>query len=250
MILGNHELLNIIGDFQWTHPDSMSKSGGILGRGNLLSPSHSIGRYLRSRPVVAKFHDYVFVHGGLSPKLLEVLQSWSDAETMNTACEQWLERDAKTSKSPFFLQLGPSYPLTYRQYENQNDCTLIMERMRRILPSWKGTVVAHVPHDPRSFREWNICNNTVLSIDFGMSRWKMGTLGSFAYLDLRDQRDPVLFVTLPGGHPLHSSNLWIACLVVLSIFAIFIWSRGGLASLWMPHKASSKETNPSSYGTW
>jgi len=67
-ILGNHEIMNMNGDLRYVHPRYM-ESAGLLAQGftSLYGEASELGRWLRTKNVMEKIGDILFVHGGVSP---------------------------------------------------------------------------------------------------------------------------------------------------------------------------------------
>jgi hypothetical protein len=66
-LLGNHELMNVMGDFTYVSPKSLMASGGANGRRQKFSPNGLLARQLAERPVVVKIGGLLFCHAGLLP---------------------------------------------------------------------------------------------------------------------------------------------------------------------------------------
>lgn len=66
-ILGNHEIMNMNGDLRYVHPKYM-ESAALLNKGftSLYGDSSELGRWLRTKNVMEKINDVLFVHGGIS----------------------------------------------------------------------------------------------------------------------------------------------------------------------------------------
>ncbi|MFN8290529.1 MAG: metallophosphoesterase [Chitinophagaceae bacterium] len=66
-ILGNHEIMNMSGDLRYVNPKYM-EAAGLLQKGytSLYGDSAEIGRWLRTKNVMEKINDILFVHGGVS----------------------------------------------------------------------------------------------------------------------------------------------------------------------------------------
>lgn len=68
-LLGNHELMNLVGDWRYVSPESIASFGGAEQRRAAFAPRGKYGRWLRERPGIVKLGDVVFVHGGISPEV-------------------------------------------------------------------------------------------------------------------------------------------------------------------------------------
>lgn len=66
-LIGNHEIMNVMGDFTYVSQKSMQGSGGIASRINKFKPGGPIANILSKRPAVVKIGDLLFCHAGLLP---------------------------------------------------------------------------------------------------------------------------------------------------------------------------------------
>lgn len=71
-LIGNHELMNVLGDFSYVSQKSMQASGGIDKRRDAFRQGGSIAQMLSKRNVVVKIGNFTFCHGGLLPSHLDV----------------------------------------------------------------------------------------------------------------------------------------------------------------------------------
>ncbi|MDO4770431.1 metallophosphoesterase [Porphyromonas sp.] len=78
-ILGNHELLNFQGQYRYNDPRYLKISSIVSGEDDLddaiqfmYSDQTELGKWLHSKNGIEKIGDYVFVHAGLSPRLLDL----------------------------------------------------------------------------------------------------------------------------------------------------------------------------------
>ncbi|MEN0006305.1 MAG: metallophosphoesterase, partial [Bacteroidota bacterium] len=116
-IMGNHELMNIRGDFRYAkgkyrkiaqeiRPSEERKESYRV----LFSESSELGRWLRSKNAMTKIGDYLFVHAGLSPKLLNTELDINDINRIiNKNLENRVLEDTLVR-----LLIGPESPLWYR----------------------------------------------------------------------------------------------------------------------------------------
>ncbi len=108
---GNHEVMVAAGDLRYLHPKYDRKIEGLPSQPELLGPNSELGRWLRSRPVLLKLGNFLFVHGGVSPEL--VAQGW-DIKQINTRfLAAWGLRGRMAEGDAAFL-LGPNGPVWYR----------------------------------------------------------------------------------------------------------------------------------------
>lgn len=72
---GNHELMNVFGDFTYVSKNSMMKLGGVENRKSLFIPGSKYAKILANRPIVLKIGKLLFCHAGLLMKHLKILDN-------------------------------------------------------------------------------------------------------------------------------------------------------------------------------
>lgn len=117
LLLGNHEAMVLYRDLRYVN-DRYFQTTNTLGiaYADLYGPDTVLGDWLRSRPVIARINDLLFVHGGLSPEFLAL---GIDNETANDRYREslGLPREA-TREDPRYAPLydGSASPIWYRGY--------------------------------------------------------------------------------------------------------------------------------------
>lgn len=86
-LIGNHELMNVMGDFSYVSPRSISELGGPGGRAHKFRPGGPIARILAKRPVVVKIGALLFCHAGMLPHHIHIA---GDIENMNRLMKKFL----------------------------------------------------------------------------------------------------------------------------------------------------------------
>ncbi len=66
-LVGNHESMNMMGDWRYVTPEDVQAFGGVGPRKTAFSPAGRYGAWLAARPVVANVDGIVFAHGGITP---------------------------------------------------------------------------------------------------------------------------------------------------------------------------------------
>ncbi|EKF33108.1 hypothetical protein MOQ_003032 [Trypanosoma cruzi marinkellei] len=67
-LVGNHELMNILGIFSYVHPDFMSFFGGEEEYAAAFGPEGPYGLYILQHPVTVVREGVVFAHAGITPE--------------------------------------------------------------------------------------------------------------------------------------------------------------------------------------
>ncbi len=90
-ILGNHEVMNLAGYYDYVRKKYMENAALIGEDYSLWFDNHSeLGRWLRTKNAVEKIGDYVFCHGGISPMLAD---SGLDISKINEISRAYLGKD-------------------------------------------------------------------------------------------------------------------------------------------------------------
>jgi 3',5'-cyclic AMP phosphodiesterase CpdA len=66
-LLGNHEVMNIVGEIRDVSPETLAAFGGEAAYRDAFGPSGRYGKWLRSRSPVVKVDDAMFMHAGINP---------------------------------------------------------------------------------------------------------------------------------------------------------------------------------------
>ena len=72
VMIGNHELMVLNNDLRYVH-EKYTKSSELMSTtyDKLYSKNTFLGKWLRKKPVIVKINDMLFVHAGVSPKLMK-----------------------------------------------------------------------------------------------------------------------------------------------------------------------------------
>lgn len=176
-ILGNHEVLNFQGDHRYNRDKYIKAARVISGEQNkkqalkyLYSNETELGKWLATKNVVEKIGDYIFVHAGLSPELLDYkisLVAINIAVRSNyrvvEGARNKLENFLYSSKGPFWYRGLVMDKLKYSKIEayqlqvilNYYDAQKIVighTPVKFISTDFKGKVIrTDVSHDTKKF---------------------------------------------------------------------------------------------------
>lgn len=120
LLLGNHEPMIFGDDIRYVNDDyyALCKNLG-LDYSELFDEATVLGSWLRQKPLVISINNYLFVHGGLSPVLIE---SQLPLDTINSVVWRYLnEKENEGDKNLKDLILGGEGVLWYRGLVNDDD---------------------------------------------------------------------------------------------------------------------------------
>lgn len=116
-VLGNHETMVLYNDLRYVNPKYL-RSAQLLGRSypELYAADSVIGQWLRTRPVLLRIGNTLFLHGGISPDALALAM---DPAATNAAYQASLGRpraEVKADPNTAALYDGKTSPIWYRGY--------------------------------------------------------------------------------------------------------------------------------------
>lgn len=137
LLIGNHEEMLLRGDYRYVNPLYANRVEGMPDLAQIWGKNSEIGRWIRSRPVMMKFGDILFVHGGVSA---EFLNRGLDIATVNREI-RFVPREDRRELDNFLL--GSSGPLWYRGLilDNQPD-SISQYDLDRLLDHFKVKRIA------------------------------------------------------------------------------------------------------------
>jgi hypothetical protein len=161
-LIGNHEMMNVQGDMSFVSPKGLQQFGGRSGRRKFFKSGGTMAQHLaRTRNVVMKIGDFVFIHGGISPRILSKYR----LEDINQMMREYMHggRDEKDQciHELFCCETGV---LWCRQFSNvQTNCQKLRECLGKMRA--RALVIANTPQDNINCK----CNASVWRVDTGMS---------------------------------------------------------------------------------
>jgi hypothetical protein len=156
-LLGNHEVMNLRGDWRYVSPADVEGYGGPEARRAAFGPDGPDGAWLRAQDAVARVGDTVYAHGGVDAR-------WASlgVEALNVAVRAAIaaERDDPV--------LGPDGPLWNRSFLLA-DAPAACDELTRALAQLGAArmVVGHTTQ--RSGRIASRCDGRLRGIDTGIS---------------------------------------------------------------------------------
>lgn len=165
-LIGNHEIMNLLGDFRYTSENTLADFGGIEKRKELFAPGGAISKHLScSCYGIVKIGDWIFVHAGITPNHLE---KFSIPE-INTLVKSILAntKDINSlSQEEKALIFDNNGILWTRELHEQGKCSSVVECLNILNNNTNGgIVVGHTIQENIN----SICNKKLWRIDTGPS---------------------------------------------------------------------------------
>ena len=162
-LIGNHELMNVMGNFDYVSPMGIKGYGGKNGRYLLFKPGGLIAKLLANRHVILKIGDWIFVHGGVNPVLVQKYK----ISFINELMSSYLNGNKKLIYTKEFkeLFLNDNSLLWDRDQGNSKPICNSVYKSLKLLGS-KYIVVGHTPQSGINSK----CRNKLWRVDTGMSQ--------------------------------------------------------------------------------
>jgi hypothetical protein len=157
VLIGNHEAMNMQGDWRYVSSGDIAIYGGKEARKAAYQDTGEDGKYIKTLPSVVKLGDTVFVHGGILP-------TWANKgiDTINEEIHATLQ--------PGKMTTDPNHPLWYRgfvQGNAQQECALLDESLKAL--GARRMVVGHTRTDGGQIRVR--CSGALIAADVSLSRY-------------------------------------------------------------------------------
>jgi hypothetical protein len=174
-LIGNHELMNIIGDFSYVSPQNRNETRFDLFK----AKSGSIGLILAKRPLIVKIKDLIFCHAKLGLDHLELLNKRNkDIFYINYLWKNYMENGIiKLEDKEIFdeIILGNNGILWNRNINNKIETEKLFKQL--------GIKFMFLGHT--ALEKITIVDNQIFYCDTGLSR-AFGT-ETYQYIDINNK---------------------------------------------------------------
>lgn len=172
-LLGNHETMNLLGDWRYVNPEDVEDFGSVEARAAAFSADGDLGRSLLARDAIAEVGGVIFVHGGVSASVAR--------DAGSTAAIAAQVRAALSGTGPTTI-LGPEGPLWYRGHLQAPEpiACAELEIVLGLLGAQR-MVVGHTTQ--RSGVVASRCGGRLLGIDTGISSHYGAQLSAVEIID-------------------------------------------------------------------
>ena len=182
-ILGNHELMNVFGDFKYASQKDINDTGGRLNRAQLYKPGGELAKNLSKHSVILKVGSYLFCHAGI---LLEHVDNTNMIHYLNNLMRKYLNKNLKHGEEYQFNKYfgGDNSLLWNREYgkdvlegETCKNLDLLLKKL-----GCKSMIIGHTPQEKINSR----CQEKVWRVDVGISRCFLMKENNIQILEILD----------------------------------------------------------------
>ncbi|OBZ83600.1 hypothetical protein A0J61_08350 [Choanephora cucurbitarum] len=197
-LLGNHEIMNLIGDWRYVYPGEPETFGGLEARRKAFEHDGFIGEYLTMLNMTTKVGSTVFCHGGITPYFGELGIDWINNQTHATIVPFMKSFGQHGDPHGIYGAEGPTWYRGYALDDEDIVCNLLDQALDYMEAN--RMVVGHtVQHDGAIHTR---CGGKVVLIDIGISSAYGGQKGA---LEIRGNKAVALYAhhneTLPTPAP-------------------------------------------------
>lgn len=172
-LIGNHELMNIIGNYSYVSQNSLNNN---YKRQELFKPGGTLSAILGQRPIIVKIGQLLFCHAGLTMEHLNILSKYNkDVSYINTIWKNFIKSNAVILEDKEIFDkiiLDNDGILWTRDLDEDGDLIKLLEKMGCIYMFVGHTVVESV----------KLINKRIWYTDTGISR-AFGN-NSYQYIDI------------------------------------------------------------------
>ena len=164
-LLGNHEIMNVLGNYNYVSPLGISQFGGKQQRYEMFKPGGPVSILLNKRPVIIKIGSWVFVHAGIKASIAKNYKF----NEINNLMKKFLSGDRYLANNYNFIELflAPTSLLWNRDLCDSTFTKKDCDELLNILDC-KYIAIGHTPQDcinSRFRRIWKV--DTAMSEAFG-----------------------------------------------------------------------------------
>jgi hypothetical protein len=172
-LIGNHELMNVIGNFSYVSQNSLNNN---YKRHELFKPGGTLSALLSRRPLVVKIGKLLFCHAGLTLEHLNLLSKFNkDISYLNTIWKNFIKNNAILIEDKEIFEniiLDMNGALWTRDLDNAEDLIKLKEQLGCFFMFVGHTVVERI----------KLVNDFIWYTDTGISRSFGNT--SYQYIDI------------------------------------------------------------------
>jgi Calcineurin-like phosphoesterase len=170
-LLGNHEVMNVAGDWRYVTPEDVAHFGGVEARKAAFATSGDLGGFLAGLHTVVLVDGALFCHGGVSARFAQ-----AGPAALSDAVRRGL------LNPPGGPELGDEGPLWYRGLMLAEEPQACQEAALVLAATGaQRLVMGHTTQKDGRIR--SRCGGAVLGIDTGIARHYGGNLAALEIVD-------------------------------------------------------------------
>ncbi|KAH9599161.1 Calcineurin-like phosphoesterase domain [Trypanosoma melophagium] len=193
-LVGNHELMNLLGDYTYVHKDMMTVFGGKAQYAAAFSPTGDYGSYILQHKVVLVRGGIVFAHGGITP-----LYAAKGVDGINAAFHDGFNcQDQQNNNGinagphachPFRAADSPVWSRQLVYDARKGDCGLLTESLRLLSAAERaaGRPPVHAMTVGHTIQAGGgialLCGGRLIAADVGLSRYAWSGGGHAAFVE-------------------------------------------------------------------
>ena len=189
-LIGNHEIMNLIGDFTYASKKDINNQGGKDIRKQLFSPGSDIFNKMScTRNVVLKVGNFLFAHAGVLPEHIDEKDKHNFIKKINTLMRLFLQGEKKyydEDINRYFLK--KSGIIWNREYGGKTPACNKVNQVNKML-NVGHMIIGHTIQDEINSK----CDNKLWRVDVGIS-------------DIFKTENSQVLEILDDGEPLPKNN--------------------------------------------
>lgn len=202
-LLGNHEIMNLVGDWRYVYPGEPETFGGVEARKRAFEADGFIGEYLTLLNMTTKVGSTIFCHGGITPHFSKFGIDWINDQTHDSIIPYMKSHGRAGDKHGIFGDSGPTW---YRGYalDDEDEICSVLDKALDMMEANRMVVGHTVQHDGAIHTR---CGGKIILIDIGISKAYGGRKGA---LEIKGNKATALYSTYnefldnpPAYVPLH-----------------------------------------------
>jgi len=166
-LIGNHEIMNLLGDFKYASNKDINTQGGISLRKKLFSPGSDIFNKMScTRNVVLQIGDFIFVHAGILPEHINANEKKTFITKINTLMRLYLQ-GKKDWDDPDIQKyfLDKKGVIWNRNYGSKSPSCDNINKVNKLL-NVGHMIIGHTIQNNINSK----CDNKLWRVDVGLSR--------------------------------------------------------------------------------
>lgn len=173
-LLGNHEIMNLVGDWRYVYPGESETFGGVEARKKAFEKDGFIGEYLTLLNMTTKVGTTVFCHGGITPHFSKFGIEWINDQTHSSIIPYMESHGRQGDQHGVFGGEGPTWYRGYALDDEEEVCGTLDKALEAMEAS--RMVVGHTVQHDGAIR--TRCGGKVILIDIGISSAYGGRKGA------------------------------------------------------------------------